>query len=406
MSTANERLRDASTRHQIEIRRYVQGRIKEQIAQIAKDDQKFASLLRKHLNSARTEKRIITMFEQTQASRKLVWKEFRKEFRKELGEFAKHELLSEIAILESVLPFQADLARVAFGQAKSAITNNPFQGRLLREWFQGLETAERIRMKATITQGIVEGQTTNQIVQQVIGTKANSFTDGILSVSRREATSVIRTATNSAANTMREKVWQNNADIISALVWSATLDGRTSPVCRARDGHFTPVDGGPPLKPVHQPVLEPSGARPPAHINCRSFMIPYFDDVGLVGTRTGVASKKTNIELRKEWTASAKKKAGDSWKTMDNKGRNSAIRSERSAWGKKHIGKVPASMNYNDWLRTQPAKFQDEVLGKTKGQLYRRGKVNLDKFVDRNGNELTIDQLRVKMPSAFKKAKL
>lgn len=67
-------------------------------------------------------------------------------------------------------------------------------------------------------------------------------------------------------------------------------------------------------------------------------------------------------------------------------------------------GQVSEKETYQSWLGKQSAAFQDDVLGPTKGKLFREGGVTLDRFVDRNGASLTIDQLRAKEAPAFKRA--
>ncbi len=67
---------------------------------------------------------------------------------------------------------------------------------------------------------------------------------------------------------------------------------------------------------------------------------------------------------------------------------------------------TPEYESYNDWLRTQPKPFVEDVLGVQKSKLYLKGDLTLDKFVDRKGMELTLDQLRVKENDAFKAAGL
>jgi len=69
-------------------------------------------------------------------------------------------------------------------------------------------------------------------------------------------------------------------------------------------------------------------------------------------------------------------------------------------------GQVPESVTYQDWLKGKPAAFQDDVLGPTKGKLFRDGGLALDRFVDRKGHELTLQELRQKEAAAFKKAGL
>ena len=49
--------------------------------------------------------------------------------------------------------------------------------------------------------------------------------------------------------------------------------------------------------------------------------------------------------------------------------------------------------SYEQWLRRQPRSFIEEVLGKRKAELFLRGDVSLDRFVDESGNESTVREL-------------
>jgi hypothetical protein len=50
--------------------------------------------------------------------------------------------------------------------------------------------------------------------------------------------------------------------------------------------------------------------------------------------------------------------------------------------------------------------FQNDTLGITKAKLFREGGLNLDKFVNRNGDELTLAQLAEREAAAFRAAGL
>jgi len=56
---------------------------------------------------------------------------------------------------------------------------------------------------------------------------------------------------------------------------------------------------------------------------------------------------------------------------------------------------------YNGWLRAQSAATQDDILGPTKGRLYRKGDLTVDRFVNRAGEEYTLKQLRAKDAEAW-----
>lgn len=69
-------------------------------------------------------------------------------------------------------------------------------------------------------------------------------------------------------------------------------------------------------------------------------------------------------------------------------------------------GQVPAETTYADWLKSQSAARQDEVLGPTRGRLLRQGDLPMDRMYDHKGRFLTLDQLRARDAAAFEKAGL
>jgi len=81
-------------------------------------------------------------------------------------------------------------------------------------------------------------------------------------------------------------------------------------------------------------------------------------------------------------------------------------REERRDTVRRLTGQVPASQTYAEFLRNQPVQFQNEVMGKTKAALFRKGGLALDKFTNAAGKEYTIADLRRLAPVAFSKAGL
>lgn len=62
--------------------------------------------------------------------------------------------------------------------------------------------------------------------------------------------------------------------------------------------------------------------------------------------------------------------------------------------------------SYQVWLARQPLAVQDEILGVAKGKLFRDGGLTIDRFTDKTGRILTLDQLKARDASAFAKAGL
>lgn len=259
----------------------------------------------------------------------------------EVKALAAYEAEWQRDLFQNTVPIEFDWSSPAPEQLYAATHARPFNGRLLKEWYKGLPDATFRRVREVIRMGYVDGQTTDEIVRQIRGTRSRP---GIMDQSRRGATAAVRTALAHTSNVARNEVYRANRKLIKGVEWVSTLDSRTSHICMARDGKLYPVDSGP---------------RPPAHPNCRSSTIPVvksYRQLGLKGTDKGTRASMN--------------------------------------------GQVSGDMTYDEWLRKQPTAFQDDVLGVSKGRLFRSG-LTVDKFVDRAGNELTLDQLKQRESAAW-----
>lgn len=384
MANANDEYWDASLRHQIGLRRYGSGLTKRVARLLEEADRELTAMLRERLQRFEgkpvdfTSARWMALIDDIKAARAVAMKEYRQLSREELQTLGAMEGAREISLLTSAIPIEVSFAAVAVDQLRAIATSQPFQGRLLREWFQRLEAKDQAELKRVIQLGMTDGEPIDDIVRRVIGTRKKGYTDGVLSVTRRDAQAIVRTAVNHVSNTARNYVWEANSDIITARIWSSTLDGRTSAICRARDGKGTPTPGN--TLPEGVLPLKPVNAKPPAHINCRSVMIGYIDGIGLVGKRPYVTD-----------TRNRRRREIDFRKMAREQGRS--IQDIRRDWAAENIGRVPADTTYEDFLRRQPATFQNEVLGVQKAKWFREGKLSLSEYVDRNGNEFTIQEL-------------
>lgn len=204
----------------------------------------------------------------------------------------------------------------------------------------GATNSQVDRVLSSITGGQAQGLTTDQIVRNIVGTRKEP---GILEATRQDAMRIARTSTNHIATQSRLEVFGQNDDILVGYRWISTLDRFTSPICRPRDQQvYLNTDK---FKPV-----------PPAHPNCRSAITPELrEDLDLPpGTR---ASK-----------------------------------------GEEGGKQVSGTTQYYDWMKTQSAAFQDDILGPTMGKAFRNSGLTTEQFrkatVDRLGNPLTIEEMR------------
>lgn len=336
MPTVNEKILDAQIKHSVYLERYKSGVLKKIIGLLNKTETDLIEQIAGRLSTIVSRgydlgpdetKRLNDLLKAIQDKRREVYDVLGQTLFDEMIDFTRYEADFQIRLAENA-GVEVNLTIPSNAQLKAVVTSQPFQGRLLREWAKGLETADIRRIQDAVRTGIVEGRTTDQIVRRVRGTKAASFQDGILEISRRDAEGVVRTAVAHVQNRARMEVYNANADIVGGVQYAAVLDSRTTLICASRDGKVFPIDKAPPI---------------PAHFRCRSIYVPYF------GPREGDRASK--------------------------------------------FGPVPADTTFDQFLRKQSKDFQDEVLGVTRGDLWRSGKVSLDKFVDKSGHVYTLKQL-------------
>lgn len=356
MPTANEELLDRSIRHSIGLQRYSSGVVKQIIGLLnTVDDDLVAQILKYDptaVSGSYSKARLDKLLEAVRAVNVEAYASVKSAMKTELTGLGAHEADFQSRMITSSVPISLDLVKPSAAQLYAAVQARPFQGRFLKEWFAGLEQGAGQRVASAIQIGFVEGESIDRIIRRVRGTRAQQFKDGALEINRRSAQMVVRTAINHTATVARNETYKQNEDVIKGVRWVSTLDTRTSPICQSRDGEVFEVDSGP---------------RPPAHPNCRSSTVPVLKSWKEMGINLKEAPEGTRA-------------------SMD--------------------GQVPASMTYNEWLRKQPVYVQDDVLGKTKAKLYRDGGLSVDRFVDRTGSELTLDELRRTEADAFRKAGL
>lgn len=396
MATANEIIQDGALRHAIDVQRYTRGEARRILSLLEASDAELIRTLERRLGALPVpvdfrSARLLSLRADIQRARTAVMARLQGQLATDLQGFAAVEAADAKALLEFAIPIEYQFAGVSMEQLRSVVTEQPFQGRNLGNWWKRLQTADQDRIMDQIQLGYSQGESVPNMMRRIRGTRAARYRDGVLATSRRNTETIVRTAVNHVSNAARESVWDANADAIDGLRWVSTLDGRTTLICMRRDGQVAPV-GGKPL-PADAIPLIPEGARPPAHPNCRSVMVPYISETALIGERPFVRTTKRRGAREIDFRKMAREQ-----------GRSvSAVRRD---WARENIGQLPKKTNYEQFLKRQPAGFQDEVLGGTRGALFRRGGLKIDRFVDASGKEFSLSQLAARHPAAFEAANL
>jgi SPP1 gp7 family putative phage head morphogenesis protein len=345
----NDDIADALTGHQIGLQRLSNATVRKILALLNRSDARIVARLLEDDISALSRARQDALLNDIRRIVASVYEDATGALQVDLERLGQYEAEYTAKLFGRLVPIEFNTIRPSAEQIIAATNSRPFQGRILRDWYKELERGSFERLRNVIRAGIVEGRTIDQLVREVRGTRAQGFKDGILQVNRRAAEATVRTAISHTANSARELIYAQNEDIIKGVQWSATLDGRTSAVCRARDGKVYPVNKGP---------------RPPAHPNCRSSTVPVTKSWREMGIDMDEAPAGTRASMN---------------------------------------GQVAANQTYDDWLRKQPVTFQDDVLGVRKAQLFRAG-LKMDRYVDRAGVEYTLDELKRREADIWQRA--
>ncbi|MFG6139501.1 phage minor head protein [Halomonas sp. B23F22_10] len=179
--------------------------------------------------------------------------------------------------------------------------------------------------RRVVEKGILAGDTQQQM--------ARGVAEVVTTRSRRQAETVVRTASNGIGDAARGMVYDANADLLEGERFIATLDSRVTLTCAGFDQTVHPLGQGP---------------RPPLHYGCRSLRVP-------------VVKEQYRV----------------------------AIQGERASMD----GPVSNQLTFGGFLRNQSAEFQDDYLGPARARLFRAGTIKIEQFTDNQGRPLSLDEL-------------
>ena len=130
------------------------------------------------------------------------------------------------------------------------------------------------RIERMVTNGYANRLTKQQIINGLIGTKANTYKDGIGrqldNLNRGAIATTVQHLSQFASTQIAKKVF-------GEYEWVSVLDDVTTDICRGRDGNFYIYGRGP---------------VPPAHGGCRSITVPRYDRAGTPDLRFGMWAKR------------------------------------------------------------------------------------------------------------------
>lgn len=452
---------------------------------------------------------------------------------KDLRELAQVEGRYAYRNLNDVMKGKVATTTLSSTELEELVSKSWIIGSPAKDWWAKQSADSQQRFAQQVRLGYAQGQTNDQIVERIIGGKTgrkiavidpktgksyliDEYSKGVLDVSYRDASALVRTAVQTLSNNILYWTYLGNEDVLRGVQWLSTLDSRTTPLCRVRDGSAWGFDGNPlPGSKLQIPFPGP----PPAHWQCRSVLIPLTKSWNQLiheahGEKAAVADEEAKtrldstpgtdsqknvaaaplpvqrVDLGKGGTNVTKRLARTTEPVdvvpadlrlsdtqldysrvsalIDSNQRDGvlAVRAEGKIIvisGQEKVaaavlqnepkiavkvvdlppngrllgseipapktpqpvsglapkvsenplpvstrasmdGQVASTLNYETWLKEKSNAFQDEVLGPTKANLFRKNLLTLSDMVDQSGKPLTLSELNVKLfPDVFAK---
>jgi len=138
-------------------------------------------------------------------------------------------------------------------------------GEVLREAFQNMSTRQSEIFSLSVRNGLLEGQSIENIVRRAKGRlnrEQRGSIDTIIaaggqatSIPNNQIRAIVRTSVNQVSVAADRIVAAENPEVTTKYRYTATLDTKTSAICRALDGKV---------------FVHGKGPHPPQHFNCRS----------------------------------------------------------------------------------------------------------------------------------------
>ena len=239
-------------------------------------------------------------------------------------------------------------------------------GETVEKAFRGIATRQQEGLARTIRQGVFSGESTQQIASRMIGRLEFGQKGSVRQIAQaggeltklanHQIQTIVRTSVNQVQNQASQAVYAANSKVAPKYEYVATLDSKTSPICKRLDGRKFEYNKGP---------------TPPQHFNCRSTTVPVVDYAGL------------------------KKQKGFEDLTPPPKGK---VVTRPTGEG---TGRVPQDTQYGDWLLGQDKKLKVKTLGnEQKVRYFERlakkegsGQKAIRKMVREDGSERSLKDL-------------
>lgn len=226
--------------------------------------------------------------------------------------------------------------------AKAAVRKAVIEGHTIGEQFDAMAAQTQKKFVSTVTNSIQSGDNLRKMAARISGGIVDGESiPGFMQITRSQSQALVHTSVTAVSKQDRLEAFRANAGVIRAVKQVSTLDNRTTDICISYSDLEWNVET---LEPIGH--SKPWAGGPPRHFNCRSVIVPVVKSPEELGVKVH-ASIPPAVRA-----------------TMD--------------------GIAPQSMSFTEFLQGKSNAFQDQVLGKAKASLFRKGKLDLKDLVNFN----------------------
>lgn len=337
---------DASVRHTVYVNRFASSQINEMLPYLTRIRKATAAEIAGGDINDMTKKKLQRLYQEITGINAAALESMGKKLKGNMKEFAVYEkdfaqrMLNKGTKVEWDVPTDKQVTAAILSEPVASLRD---KGLSIDGFLDEFSDKKGKQIVGFIQEGVIKGSSNQKILAELA-----AVTDIDM---RNQLKTVIRTITMHVSDVARQEFYRENQDVIESDEWIATLDADTCIICGSLDHKIFPF-GKAPDKP---------------HPQCRCVVVPVVKkEFSIIGSVEGLE------------------------------------RPARGAEGRE-LG-ISANTTYNDWLRTQPASFQDDILGQGKGQIFRDGGLKIDRFVNDDRQPLTLKELKNSDERAIKGA--
>jgi len=353
MISINEQLRNSIIAHSHYVERFKLMEVKKIQAILKRAENDLKEVLNKYSDievwTVAKQKKILA---EVEALQKVYSGELQTTLLQDLKEYGGYEAsfyAKEIQKVVDSVNFGISVSTITPSKVYAVATNNPImfttgQTFVLRTFIKQFNVNNVNYVNQALKQSFLLGETTAQARRKL-------FSEGGLYLkSYNAASTLVRTSFSHFASQARHLTYNENKDVVKGYQWVSTLDERTSDTCISLDSLYWLYD-------APEKSTLPSEITPPAHMNCRSATVPITRSWRELGIDLDEAPEGTRASMN---------------------------------------GQVPASISYREWLETQSASMQKDVLGAVRYDMYKKGEIKIDSFYSRDGRMYSLNELKKK----------